>query len=89
MKTPDSFIQKLNKRKEEFAFRELMTLNNRVDFFSNDYLGIAKIPFESKLPYGSTGSRLISGNTDFTEQLEMDSCDLHRLFMQLFPDKIF
>lgn len=78
MKTPDSFIQKLHKRKEEFAFRELMTLNNRVDFFSNDYLGIAKIPFESKLPYGSTGSRLISGNTDFTEQLEKKLADFFK-----------
>ena len=71
MKQPKSITEKLNQRKAENAFRELMVQGNRVDFFSNDYLGVAKMPFEGRMNYGSTGSRLISGNSKFTERLEM------------------
>jgi len=70
MKPPKSITEKLNKRKSESAFRELMIQGNRVDFFSNDYLGVAKLPFECQMNYGSTGSRLISGNSKYTERLE-------------------
>lgn len=70
MKTPQNILQKLNKRKEEYAFRELMTQDNKIDFFSNDYLGVSKIPFESIKSHGSTGSRLISGNSKYTEKIE-------------------
>jgi len=70
MKPPKSITEKLNQRKAENAFRELMVQGNRVDFFSNDYLGVAKMPFEGQMNYGSTGSRLISGNSRFTERLE-------------------
>jgi len=71
MKPPKSITEKLNQRKAENAFRELMVQGNRVDFFSNDYLGVAKMPFEGQMNYGSTGSRLISGNSRFTERLEI------------------
>jgi len=70
MKAPQSILDKLSQRKADNAFRELMVQGTRVDFFSNDYLGVAKLPFESNLHYGSTGSRLISGNSKFTERLE-------------------
>jgi hypothetical protein len=46
MKSPKSILEKLNQRKADHAFRELMVQGNKVDFFSNDYLGVAKLPFE-------------------------------------------
>lgn len=70
MKSPKSITEKLNQRKSDHAFRELMIQGNKVDFFSNDYLGVAKLPFEGQMSYGSTGSRLISGNSKYTERLE-------------------
>lgn len=70
MKSPKSISEKLNQRKSDHAFRELMIQGNKVDFFSNDYLGVAKLPFEGQMSYGSTGSRLISGNSKYTERLE-------------------
>lgn len=70
MKSPVSITEKLKQRKAEHAFRELMVQGNKVDFFSNDYLGVAKLPFEGHMNYGSTGSRLISGNSKYTERLE-------------------
>ena len=65
----------LDKRKKENAFRELKTNQNLIDFCSNDYLGFAR---ESSIHqaensfknYGATGSRLISGNYQITEDVE-------------------
>lgn len=68
--------QKLDKRKQENAFRELKDNNHLVDFCSNDYLGFAKetaihIQQGVETPcYGATGSRLISGNHSITEETE-------------------
>ena len=70
MNLPKSISEKLAQRKVDDSFRELMLKGNRVDFFSNDYLGLAQIPFISNKTYGSTGSRLISGNDEYTERLE-------------------
>ena len=78
MNHPKSIIEKLNQRKAEHAFRELMVQGNRVDFFSNDYLGVAKMSFEAQMNYGSTGSRLISGNSKYTERLETYLADFYR-----------
>lgn len=65
-------LAKLEKRKEEGAFRQLSIVDSPIDFFSNDYLGLARekeiIPF-SKFS-GATGSRLLSGNS-----LEADTCE--------------
>jgi 8-amino-7-oxononanoate synthase len=65
-------LDKLIKRKEEGTFRALSLINSTIDFFSNDYLGLAReqelIP-TSKLS-GATGSRLLSGNS-----LEADNCE--------------
>ncbi|MBI3133342.1 MAG: aminotransferase class I/II-fold pyridoxal phosphate-dependent enzyme [Bacteroidetes bacterium] len=78
MKTPESIVNKLNQRKADHAFRELMIQGNSVDFFSNDYLGVAQLPFEANLNYGSTGSRLISGNSKYTERLENYLANFYR-----------
>lgn len=54
---------KLNKRIEEGTLRSLSHFDG-IDFYSNDYLGLAnKSETNSVLKYGSTGSRLISGNS--------------------------
>ena len=70
---------KLTKRKSENAFRELKVTENLVDFCSNDYLGFAKSQLlknriidrlKSSDKLGSTGSRLISGNSSLYETVE-------------------
>ncbi len=77
MKLPSTIINKLKQRQQDNAYRNLVdfsgkTSNNKlwVDFFSNDYLGLARVEFDGNYTQGSTGSRLISGNLSFTEQLE-------------------
>ncbi len=56
---------KLNKRIEEGTLRSLSSFEGAIDFFSNDYLGLSRVKFESEYPTqnGSTGSRLISGTS--------------------------
>lgn len=63
----------LNKRKEEGSFRELNFIGDKVDFYSNDYLGLAKIATSSDFHelYSGTGSRLISGSNKITEKVEL------------------
>lgn len=82
MSTLSDFLSlKNNKRKQAELFRKLQVSQGLVDFYSNDYLGLAHSEklytiIQSKaaaLPYklnGATGSRLLSGNHSYTEQLE-------------------
>ncbi|HNW99619.1 MAG TPA: pyridoxal phosphate-dependent aminotransferase family protein [Bacteroidales bacterium] len=72
----------LDKRRNNGSFRTLKVLHDMVDFCSNDYLGFSTtgelhariLDFNQKQPRqiveGSTGSRLISGNSAVTESLE-------------------
>jgi len=72
-KFADAWQAKLMLRKSENSLRSLSLHDNGVDFFSNDYLGLAQssnIVHESI--QGSTGSRLISGNSSFHERLETE-----------------
>ncbi len=75
--------KKLLERKEKGNFRSLMIGQGLVDFFSNDYLGLARDPElhrvinddyhkESTIGNGATGSRLLSGNSRFCEDLEKE-----------------
>lgn len=68
------FREALEKRKEEGILRSLPKPTQGIDFYSNDYLGLARnaglhdtllqqIMKEPQLLFGSTGSRLISGNS--------------------------
>ena len=80
--------QRLVERKLAGSYRTLRPENSLVDFCSNDYLGFArsaelrgKIEYEVDnlhLPFnGSTGSRLLSGNLQYTEDLEREIAAFH------------
>ena len=77
----DDFLNyQLAKREGEGLIRKLRTDRLPIDFFSNDYLGLARSEqlaltirhshSEHGLGNGSTGSRLLSGNHLFTEEVE-------------------
>ena len=78
----------LEKQSEANRLRSLSTFGPGVDFCSNDYLGLSrstqlrrKVQGEleklSNLPQGSTGSRLISGNSFLAEELEKQLAQFH------------
>lgn len=61
---------KLQKREEEGTMRSLSLWSGLEDYYSNDYLGMSTLTFENELHGGSTGSRLISGNSSQAEACE-------------------
>jgi 8-amino-7-oxononanoate synthase len=63
------FQQKLQDRIDKGSLRSLLSFENHVDFWSNDYLGLAR-EVQAVALNGSTGSRLISGNSPVIEQAE-------------------
>ena len=72
-------LDKLNRRKELGTLRDLKHVNGLVDFSSNDYLGLAhntelnaliKAEQAEVLAHGATGSRLLTGNSQLTEEFE-------------------
>lgn len=77
----DAFLDRdLNKRKLNNSFRQLKVFDaNAVDFFSNDYLGLANTlhPNTANNQSGSKGSRLLAGNTAFTQQVEKEIAQFH------------
>lgn len=89
MAMKDKMQEKLSKRNEVGNLRNLPGENTLHDFSSNDYLSFArsselkkKIREElDKYPKqlnGSTGSRLLTGNTRFAEKLEKEIASYHR-----------
>lgn len=75
------FQEALQKREEEGTLRNLRPKSDGVDFYSNDYLGLAKskdlqrllvqnVSENPQLLSGSTGSRLISGNSSLLIETE-------------------
>jgi 8-amino-7-oxononanoate synthase len=69
----------LQDRKKKNLFRELKTTDGLIDFCSNDYLGLSRseVLFDrihNRVAHikrnGATGSRLISGNSPYIEELE-------------------
>ncbi len=78
---PNSIQKRLDERASEGRLRALSIRLPGIDFFTNDYLGIAqslehkqlteKIVKDREITQtGSTGSRLLSGNTKYAELLE-------------------
>lgn len=83
----DSLQEILDKRKEASMYRFLQVNERMVDFCSNDYLSFARsekikqrvkqLDAETKHLSGSTGSRSISGNTAYAEELEQFLAHFH------------
>lgn len=80
--------QLLQKRREQGIYRSLKQATGLVDFCSNDYLGLARLPQLQQeiarviaeahaLPNGSTGSRLLAGNSALAEDLEAQLATFH------------
>jgi 8-amino-7-oxononanoate synthase len=67
-----SFQKRLAERHKDGSIRSLSLFNDSIDFFSNDYLGLSQlaIPEDLKNHQGSTGSRLLSGNS-----IEAETCE--------------
>lgn len=89
MTAQEHLQQKLQARHESGAYRQLRPENGLIDFCSNDYLGFAKSPILSNLISeelakhpsalnGSTSSRLLAGNTQYTEELEQQIATYHQ-----------
>lgn len=86
----NSLKDKLEERKRNDRFRVLKVNPGDIDFYSNDYLGFAHdgvliassemiLSRLGAVPVtGATGSRLISGNFPYTEQLEKSISQFHR-----------
>lgn len=80
MRFPRNLAIKLDNRNDNGSLRSLKDQTNIIDFSSNDYLGLAHSEeihnqvleaLNDKLPMnGSTGSRLLSGNFKYHEELE-------------------
>ncbi|MDB5001350.1 MAG: 8-amino-7-oxononanoate synthase [Mucilaginibacter sp.] len=90
MRSADTYIQsKLDERTSSGIYRALKPESNLIDFCSNDYLGFARslalresiareISIYPQNLNGSTGSRLISGNLIYTENLERQIAAFHK-----------
>lgn len=80
----DSFLhKKLQQRKEQNAFRQLKLSADKIDFCSNDYLGIVynnllNEKIDPDLKTGSTGSRLLAGNYSLIEATEQQIATFHK-----------
>lgn len=85
----NSYQNALEKRKEQQLLRTLPLPPEGIDFYSNDYLGLAKssllsdaidkeLESKSGTKNGATGSRLLSGNSYYTEEVEKKIASFHR-----------
>lgn len=88
MQFPKKLSKKLQERKENNSFRVLPNEKKLVDFSSNDYLGFAnsgsifekthQFLIENNLKKnGATGSRLLSGSSVLSKNLEVFLADFH------------
>jgi 8-amino-7-oxononanoate synthase len=74
--------QRLDERKADGLLRELVYPDGKIDFSSNDYLGFSQLPhlknIDSILSSGSTGSRLVTGNSRLAEETEKIIANFHK-----------
>jgi len=61
--------KKIEDRIEQGTLRSLPSYEGMIDFVSNDYLGLSTVKSKFSSP-GSTGSRLIAGNSRSIEEIE-------------------
>jgi 7-keto-8-aminopelargonate synthetase and related enzymes len=81
-------LKKLHERQQQHAFRRLELPAARIDFCSNDYLGIVHHRLIEKhqasryagqsFRHGATGSRLISGNYPLLQETEAQIAAFHQ-----------
>src|SRR3712207_1363028 len=82
-------LSQLEDRRRAGNLRRLSLSDDKADFCSNDYLGLARNPTlhaqiaeayqcEPRLANGATGSRLISGNSPLAISLEAELASLFR-----------
>lgn len=88
----DFLKKRLQVREEQGLLRKLSLPNNLIDFSSNDYLGFARSAelqklaaaelatcnFQPSTGFGSTGSRLLTGNLQYAEELETFIAHYHK-----------
>ncbi len=85
----DKLQRALEERRSRESLRSLTVAGGAVDFSSNDYLGFSRSEALKKRireeesrhsteNIGSTGSRLISGNSEYYEGLERHLAEFHR-----------
>ena len=79
---PEFLKERLEERKEQGLLRKLSAENDLIDFSSNDYLGFARsqelkdsvaaelATLDLSQVNGSSGSRLLTGNSVYAEELE-------------------
>lgn len=88
MKFPHKLSDKLNKRIQNNALRQLGSEQNLIDFASNDYLGFAQsetlfnethsfLVQKNILQNGATGSRLLTGNHSLYSETETSIAQFH------------
>ena len=88
MNFPKKLEQKLIQRTTSNTLRSLKSDTNRIDFYSNDYLGLAQsesvfdqthqLLLDKNIKInGATGSRLISGNHQLYQETENYIAQFH------------
>ena len=87
-KMPKKLQSKLSERLANGSIRSLPEKGYRVDFSSNDYLGFSrnlelgeallKLVKQDQLAFGSTGSRLLTGNHPLYAELEQFLVEFHK-----------
>ena len=80
----DNHLQSLlDKKQADGLLRRLVSVSDKIDFCSNDYLGFASNNDlhhldSPSIPIGSTGSRLITGNSTLAENTERLIAEFHK-----------
>ena len=84
----NTYQKALKERQQQYLLRHLPLPPEGIDFYSNDYLGLArdsltKSAIEQEVlkagaSTGSTGSRLLSGNSEYAEQIERQIATFHK-----------
>lgn len=85
-KNPSSLTTLLKARESNFSLRTLKTHYPTIDFSSNDYLGFSTQGYlfsefqtlQSSTKTGSTGSRLIGGNSLLFDEIEKSIAEFHQ-----------
>ena len=97
LKHPSTIFSLLQQRKEQQAFRTLKSNYPSIDFSSNDYLGFSTQgilydeiqKLDASVKIGSTGSRLISGNSSVYQELELMIATFHQAESALLYNSVY